>query len=188
MMSRSGWRLFWGLLFIVLGSVWLWNNLDLGPHIPLGDLWPLLLVGLGVYMILRQTGYLGQPFSTAVNVDRVLGDLRLGGPDFPVRDRDIFTIIGDIDIDLRQAQIPEGETKIHVRSLIGDVDIIVPLDVGVFVGSSVIVGEMKVLDHRRDGFLQDLTVTSADYQTATHKIRIEVDMAIGDISIMRAGA
>lgn len=184
------WRLFWGVLLIFVGGVWLWNNLDLGPRIPLGSLWPLLLIVLGIYIILRQTGRVG-PLRTGggmsgETIDHIIGDVRLGGPGTTARSSNVLSIIGDVDVDLRQAAIPDGETTIHVRSLIGDIDIMLPTDVAFFAGASVVIGELRVMDQRRDGFLLDLSSSSPDYATATRKLRIEVDMFIGDAMIVRA--
>ena len=190
-MRWNGWRLFWGLLFVVLGCVWLWNNLDLGVHIPVGSLWPLILVGLGVYIILRQTGraaQFGAPVTESGTViDRIIGDVRLGGPGTTAQNSNVLSLIGDVDIDLRQSVIPDGETVIRVRSLIGDVDVMAPLDVAVFAGASVVIGEARVMDKRRNGFFLDIVSSTPDYATATRKVRVEVDMLIGDVVVMRAG-
>lgn len=185
-MSRNGWRLFWGALFVVIGGVWLWNNLDLGPHVPLGALWPLLLIALGIYILLRQTRRVSAPSGWGERVDRILGDIRLGGPGWQAQDKDILVLIGDVDVDLRQSVIRDGETTMHIRSIIGDVDIIVPADVAVFAGANVAIGDVRVLDQRRDGFFLDLSRSTPDYATATRKLHIEVDMIIGDAMIMRA--
>ena len=185
-MSRSGWRLFWGALLVIVGGVWLWNNLDLGPQIPVGALWPLLLIALGVYILLRQSKRANAPDVRGANVDRILGDIRLGGPGWQAQDNDIFALIGDVDVDLRQSVIPDGETKIHIRTLIGDVDVIVPTDVAVLAGASVAVGDVRVLDQRREGVFLDVSRSTPDYATATRKVHVEVDMIIGDAMIMRA--
>jgi lia operon protein LiaF len=182
---RNRWRLFFGILFIVLGGVWLWNNLDLGPQIPIGSLWPILLILLGLYIIMRQTVWARQSAGAPIIIDRILGDLRIGGPQWNAQDRDIFTLIGDVDIDLRGSAIPEGETTLHVRSLIGDIDVMAPAGVGVFASVSALIGDLRVLGKRRDGFFQDLTLSTPDYATATRRIRIEIDMLIGDAEIER---
>ena len=189
-MRWNTWRLFWGVLLVIVGGIWLWNNLDLGPHIALGSLWPLLLIALGVYIMLRQSGRVGRIHiyddAGGETLDRIIGDVRLGGPGTTAQNSNVLSIIGDVDVDLRQAVIPDGETTIRVRSLIGDIDIMLPADVPAFAGASVVIGELRVMDERRDGFLLDLSSTSPDYATATRKLRIEVDMFIGDAMIVRA--
>lgn len=189
-MRRNSWRVFFGVFLVVIGGVWLWNNLDLGPRIALGSLWPLLLIALGVYVLLRQSGRAGSPrrYSAAgeETIDRIIGDVRLGGPGTTARSTNVLALVGDVNVDLRQAVIPEGETTIRVRTLIGDVDVILPPDVACAAGASVIVGELRVLDQRRDGFLLDLAAQSPDYATATRRIRIEAEMFIGDTLIVRA--
>jgi lia operon protein LiaF len=185
-MSWNGWRLVWGALLVIVGGVWLWDNLGIGLLIPLGALWPFLLIALGVYILLRQSTKLGARADEGMAMDRILGDIRLGGPGWQAQNNNIFTVIGDVDVDLRQSTIPDGETTIHVRSLIGDIDVIAPADVAVFAGASVVIGELRVLDQRRDGFFLDLTRSTPDYATARRKLRIEVDTLIGDAMIMRA--
>lgn len=178
------WRLIFGVISIVLGSVWLWNNLDIGPNIPLGSLWPLLLIILGLYIILRQTVWAGQP-GGSVMVDRIIGDIRLGGPNWQAGDKEVFSLIGDVDIDLRQTALPDGETTLRVRSIIGDVDVLVPAAVGVLVNASVMIGDVRALGQRRDGFFLDLSQSTPDYASAERKVRIEIDMVIGDAEVER---
>ena len=188
MRTRRHGSLFWGVLLVVLGCIWLWNNLDLGPRIDAGSLWPLALIGLGVFIMLRQTGRAGRWDwdGHGENIDQILGDIRLGGPNWQAQSKSFFTIIGDIDIDLRQSAIPEGETVFKVRSIIGDVEFLVPTDVAVYAGASVAIGELHIINERRDGFLLDVAQATPDYATATRKLRIEVEMLIGDATVMRA--
>ncbi len=185
-MGRRHGSLFWGILLVVLGCVWLWNNLDFGPRIDVGSLWPLLLIGMGVFIMLRQTGRVGGWDMQGENIDRILGDVRLGGPGWQAQSKSIFSIIGDIDIDLRQSALPEGETVFKVRSVIGDVDIFVPTDVAVYAGASVMIGDLRIISEHRSGFLLDVANATPDYATATRKLRIEVEMLIGDAMVMRA--
>lgn len=189
-MRRNTWRLLFGIFLVIIGGVWLWNNLDLGPQIALGRLWPLLFIFIGIYILFRQSNRAGhRPIlgeADGESIDRLLGDVRLGGTGTTARSSNVFSVIGDVDVDLRQSIIPEGETTIIVRSLIGDIDIMLPTDVAYSVGASAVIGELRVLDQRRDGFLLDLSGTSPDYAAATRKVRIEVEIFIGDAMIVRA--
>jgi hypothetical protein len=179
-MRGNKWLLFWGLAFILAGAVMFWDNLDIGPNIPFG---PLALIALGVYVLLRSTRWSGRSSLAQSAANRLFGTVRLNQPGWQPTNDDIFTIIGDVRIDLRQAVIPDGETTLRVRCIIGDIRILVPIGIGVSASASGIIGDQRILDQRRDGLFVDLAVTSPDYATATRKVRIEASYVIGDVSI-----
>ena len=182
-MYRNRWMLFWGVAFILLGLVSLWNSLGIGPTIPICALWPLLLVALGAYILLRQTAWADRPDANMHRIDRIIGDVRMGGAGWDMKNTHILSLIGDIKIDLRQANLPDGETVLHIRCLIGDVDILVPAGVPVCASASIAAGDVNVLGQRRDGIFQDVVISAPDYATATRKLRIEAGLLVGEVEI-----
>ncbi len=53
--SRDMWRLGWGIVFILVGGwFFLERTLDVDlPRIPWGDLWPVLIIALGLWILVR---------------------------------------------------------------------------------------------------------------------------------------
>jgi hypothetical protein len=57
-------------------------------------------------------------------------------------------VIGDGEIDLRQARFTDGETTIHATAIIGKITVVVPEDADVHIGGTGIIGGF---DHRDEG-------------------------------------
>lgn len=51
---------FWGPLLILIGSLSLLNNFEI-THVAIGRLWPLWIIFIGVWMLLRASGYIDWP-------------------------------------------------------------------------------------------------------------------------------
>ena len=190
MRSRE-WRLFWGIVFIAVGVVWLWNISGLGPHISLWSFWPLGLIFIGIYILLRQTGHLAPLHvlfleSSPGSMNRILGSVRLGGPGVTVENQDVLTVISDVKVDLRQSILPEGESVMGIRALLGNVTVIVPASMAVFAGANVVAGDVRILGQQRDGVFVDYATSTPAYATAQRKLRVDIEMVVGEAAVVTA--
>jgi hypothetical protein len=59
-----------------------------------------------------------------------------------------LAVIGNGEIDLRQARFIDGETTIHATAIIGDITVVVPEDADVHIGGTGIIGGF---DHHGEG-------------------------------------
>lgn len=142
--------------------------------------WPLLLIIFGVWMLFR-------PRLTAPGPGlkiMPLGNIRRHGV-WQLANEDILIFIGDVSLDLSQAEIPAGETRIGVYGFIGDVDLISPPDVGVAVSSMAFVTDSKLWGEKRDAFIAPVYRASEGYETAIHKVRLDCYFFILDIDVER---
>src|ERR1022692_3231725 len=78
----------------------------------------------------------------------ILGSVRRRGTWVVPPSYTAFTILGSVQLDLRQARFSEPEVTITVYTLLGGVEIIVPDDVEVEVGG---IGIMAAFDHSANG-------------------------------------
>jgi predicted membrane protein len=136
--SRSPTSYVWGGLMVLAGAIFLLDNL----HLPffnfdLGDLlWPLLVIGFGVSMLLkaldRRRVLEGIPGGPAAVTDSSLGawavfssvKRRIDSPDF--KGGEVAAVFGEVKIDLRKAGIAGDRAVIDVNALFGGIDIRVP--------------------------------------------------------------
>jgi lia operon protein LiaF len=123
------------------------------------------------------------------NYSRFIGDFYIGDGYFELRPMNISHFIGDTRIDLTRAQIPYGETRINVSSFIGDVKVFVPNDftVGVRVESNCLIGDVKVLEHKRDGLFNHVSVETPGYRDCDKQIVLVVSTFIGDVRVSKVG-
>lgn len=101
-------------------------------------------------------------------------------------DINIQTAVGDTVIDLSYTVLPKGETIIFIRSLIGNLKVLVPYDVEISVNHSVIAGTTKILELEGEkSFNQTLQLQTEGYDKAEQKIKIFTSFLIGDLEVKR---
>jgi lia operon protein LiaF len=82
-----------------------------------------------------------------------------------------------------------GETRVYVSSFIGDVKVFVPNDiaVGIKVISSCLIGDVKVLDQKRGGLFNQMSVETPNYADSDKRVVLVVSSFIGDVRITKVG-
>ena len=141
-------------------------------------IWPLALIALGVWVIMRPRMV---SEGTEVTV-KLLGDVKRDGV-WQVTDEEVWLLLGDVKVDMTQAEIPAGETSLCVYGLIADIKLIVPHDVGVSLMSTAFVSDVKALGQKQDRFLSPARMMSDGYETAECKIRLQVIAFIADVKV-----
>lgn len=177
---RNQGQMFLGAVILLLGALFLIGNVF---NIDIGDFcWPIGLILLGVFLIVRprmvQEG-------TAVT-QKFLGDIRRDGV-WDVEDEEIWGLIVDLEYDLLQADVPSGETRLRFVGFIGDLELVVPPDVGVAVSSTAVVSEVKMPAAKEENFLTPLRLQTENYKTAERRIHLETTSFISEVKIRQVG-
>lgn len=125
----------------------------------------------------------------STNRSAFIGDIHMGRESFQLKNTNLSQFIGDTVLDLTNAQIPYGETKINISAFVGDIKVYIPndMDLGISVNSSSFIGDMQVLDQSRSGFMSSVQCKTPYYKEAGKKIRINVSAFIGDIKVKTVG-
>lgn len=119
----------------------------------------------------------GAPASPAVpatthQVISVLGDTRRTGAwrvDGPVN---ALAVLGDVLLDLRDAQVPGGTAEIVATSLLGDIKIVVPDGVTVELTGFAVLGDKKV------------RVRQAPPERDAPRVRVRAHAVLGDVEVV----
>jgi lia operon protein LiaF len=165
-----------GIAIAVLGGVLLLGSL-LGVRL-WRFIWPLALVGLGLYFVLRP-----RLVDEGSTVDlQVLGDIRRSG-DWQVQDEEMWVIIGDTHLDFRGATIPEGETSIRVYGLVGSLEIKLPSDVALQLASFGVVTDAKVLGHKEESFFVPYRYVTSNYDSAERRLSVQTGHLVVDLDV-----
>lgn len=124
-----------------------------------------------------------------INKSTFIGDIRLGDDYYELKPTNISHFIGDTVIDLTKAQIPYGETRIHISSFIGDIKVFAPKDmeIGIMVNSNSFIGDMDVLSNSKHGFMGNAVAETPGYREAGKKVRIIISVFIGDVKVNSVG-
>jgi len=120
---------------------------------------------------------------------RFIGDAHFGQDYWELKPMSISHFIGDTSLDLTKAQIPLGETRVYVSSFIGDVKVFVPndLSVGIQVVSSCLIGDVKVLDQKRGGLFNQMSVETPQFRDSDKRVVLVVSCFIGDVRVTKVG-
>jgi lia operon protein LiaF len=116
---------------------------------------------------------------------KLIGDIRRRGV-WDVTDEEFWIGVGDVRLDMSEAHIPPGETRVRVWGFVGDVRLSVPEDVGVSVSSTAFIVQVRFLGRKRESFLTPINLESDDVATAERAIRLETTSFISDVRINRA--
>jgi hypothetical protein len=129
--SREGRGGGFGGFVITLIGLWLLLEATVDIRISFSDMWPLLLVFVGSYLVWR--GLTGPrrlataDYHSIVSAMAILSGVNRGNNSGAFRGGDLTAIMGGCDIDLRQAAI-NGDAVIDVFAVWGGIEIRVPED------------------------------------------------------------
>ena len=175
---RSKGQFYLGLIVVILGLLLLVGRLT---HVNMGRyFWPLLLIGTGVWLVARprmvgpDTRFSGH----------ILGDIRREGA-WAVTDEEIWLGIGDVKLDLSAADVSEGDTNISVYVFVGDVELVVPEDVGVSIAATSFVTDAHLFGQKEDHFVSTTRLNSDNYDTVTRRIRLQTTFFVNDLKVRR---
>lgn len=113
----------------------------------------------------------------------LVGEIRNMDGVYELDDIDIQYGFGDVHIDLSYTMIPEGETVILIRGMVGSVHLYVPYDVELSIHTSALFGKVSLLDKSSSVFNTTQKFQTKEYKTATRKIKIVTSLLIGDIEV-----
>ena len=166
------------LAFILIGFGALYlvaNFINIDP----GDFfWPIILILLGVVLIFR-------PKAIVPENSRHLfaGDIQIDKTWEPV-DEEVRMFAGDIDIDLREIDLPEGTTHYTVRFFAGDITIYLPEDIGLKISSTGFVVEVKAGGDSTSNVMTGYDYTSENFATADKKFHLSTTSFAVDLKIL----
>ncbi|WP_159885584.1 cell wall-active antibiotics response protein LiaF [Paenibacillus puerhi] len=113
----------------------------------------------------------------------IIDSIRWGREPWILRNMSIWNVLGEMHMDLTYA-IPENkETTIFLQGVIGDIDVIVPEDVGLSITASVVFGQTNIGNDKEAGMMNKLVWQSPNYWTADRQVKLEMSYVIADIDI-----
>ncbi|MDT9723576.1 hypothetical protein DUZ99_00900 [Xylanibacillus composti] len=162
-----------GYLLIALSAVML-----LSSHFSL--ILAIILISLGFFYIRsRQI----QPSEFYVQKQNILQSLKWNKDPWILRSMSVWSVIGEIHIDLSLALLEENEAVMVMQGVIGDIDIIVPEDLGVIVQSTVVFGQTNIGDEREAGLMNKIYWKSPQYEQCEYKVKFVLSYIVGDVDV-----
>ncbi len=97
-------------------------------------------------------------------------------------------VFGSLFVDLREFDVPEGETDLELSVVFGSIQLRLPEDesIGVRVQGSTVFGSTQFPDRAESsGIAADRTYTSSNFDEATRRLDIQVSSVFGSAEIIR---
>jgi lia operon protein LiaF len=162
-----------GYLLIIVGAIiFLGNNTAF--------VLAIILISLGYFFLKSKQIHHGENY---FQKQKIIDSIRLGKEPWILKNSSMWNVIGEINIDLSLAILEQKETTIILQGVIGDIDIIVPEDIGVSVTSSVVFGQIDVAMNKEAGVMNKVSWNSPNYESCDHRVKLVVSYLVGDIDI-----
>jgi predicted membrane protein len=195
-MMINGGSVKWGIIFIVVGAVFLLHNYGIIDFWRLvGILWPLLLIWWGYSMIRcgravhgdrRAARVFGDQTASinarTLNQSTVFGDIRLTVAGEEFSGGMVHAVFGDLMIDLLAVGKITGEARLDLETVFGDIVLRLPSHIAVEMNASRAFGRMKAPDGSN---FHGNRYRSPDFDTAVEHLAVNVSQVFGDLEIMR---
>jgi len=162
-----------GYLLLVLGLLFLVNG-------NLSVLMFILLFSLGYFILKSKQVHRGENYLQKHNL---LESIRWNTEPWELKNLSVWSVIGEIRMDLSLAVTNEPETTIVLQGIIGDIDLIVPEDIGVSVESMIWIGQTSVNQDRESGLCNKLQWKSPNYDTSEQRVNLLISCVIGDLDM-----
>lgn len=198
---RKGGRWMIGIFLLIFGGLLLADRFGLVAFTfwNVFKLWPLILIFIGISL------FRGLHFLTAYSSSSkkrikerrhtfsgykkndatfTIGDMEKKGT-WNLEPMNISTMVGNFYLDLTDAYIPDEETEINIRSLAGDVTILIPGEVEFRANAAAKAGDINILDEESTGINTALFYETDQFETATKKIYIDIRLKAGSIRVDR---
>jgi lia operon protein LiaF len=140
----------------------------------------VVLVSLGLYFLKTKQNHWKSAYW---NRQKIIESLQWNKRPWSLHSMSIWNIIGEIKLDLGLAIWEEPEVTIILQGVIGDIDIIVPENVGIIVTGSVIFGQIEVDVEKEAGALNKIHWQSPNYHTCTNKMKLQVSYIVADVDV-----
>jgi predicted membrane protein len=187
------------LILITLGVLLLLDKLEIAEF---GDIistyWPLVLILVGLRMFFRYgrsesqagvphdvifSGTTRESAGTTISSSNVFGDVDMKITSTDFHGGSISNVFGDMNIDLNEIQLAEGEQTLKLDGVFGDMHVLVPKNLEVYVTAHSVIGDMRVLGNVKSGFGQQISYTTPNYPGATKKLRLITNQVFGSAKI-----
>ncbi len=114
------------------------------------------------------------------------GNRRVVNEIFEWDDINIQCGFGNTIIDLGMTMLPPGESVVLIRGLVGNIQLIVPIDASVTINHSAISGKLNIFNQEEELLNSNVIYyTDGDDETASRRIKIVTSVVFGDVEVRR---
>ena len=140
----------------------------------------LILITLGLFYKNAKNSNPGGDF---IHKQSFLSSIHHDREPWVLRNMSIWNFIGEVRYDLSLAILEEKEVTMILQGGIGDLDIVVPDELGLQVEGTVYAGQIAIDGMKREGVINRLAWRSPHFDTADVKVKLIITYYVGDVKI-----
>jgi len=201
-MNRSS-GVWLGMILIAIGMLFLLDNMGV---VDFGELvhtyWPVVFIIWGLQKLMRRSSAPDTPESSSGRVDgatatvypsseenylsssAVFGDYLVAVQSKSFAGGFVSTTFGNMDIDLLNAQLAEGEHSLKLDGVFGNTTLHMPKNMPFVVFANTTFGNIRVNDQRKEGISSSLDYASPDFHLAKRRLRISASRVFGSVTVV----
>lgn len=140
----------------------------------------IVLISLGLFIKKSKDFHRDEAYSQRQSF---IGSIRYDREPWVLRDMSVWHAVGEMKFDFSQAIQEEREVTVILQGLIGNLNIIIPEDLGLSVEGSVYVGQLVIAGERREGIGNKLIWQSSNYNQTEMKVKLIASYLVGEVNI-----
>ncbi len=189
MRQKNFWTILFGIVLILIGILALLDSLEfISFWSALGKLWPLILIGLGIWLLLKRRHLYWEEkaeIKEGKKYFKAFGDLKIDAGGIDPHGMDVEMGFGDLEVNLTKASFSDRENVIRLALGFGDIKVWLPSEVKVKASASCGAGDIDILGKTADGLGRSLDYQDENYDSVQKKLKIFAKIGFGDIRISR---
>ncbi len=178
-------QFFTALVAIAIGVIFLGRNLGLfevDTSLFFNLLWPAILILIGISLLRGKTHGSGKGGRFTF-----MGGAEVGGKEpWNLEDGSYFAFMGGIEMDLMNADVPEGETVLDLTAIMGGIEVKIPKELAVIYEGSAVLGGVTFKDQEDGGIIAGRKIEHNIDEASSRRVRIQARAIMGGIEIKEA--
>jgi len=173
-----------GWVLVCGGALFLLDSLFTGFNFWhfLGNLWPILLIALGIFIISHR-GRFDAPKNSSDKIVEFIGEKYLDFEGEELGDREISIFAGELTVDLTSSELASGENELRVSMGIGETLVKVPDGFPVRIWSRLFAGELGYDEEMNAGVFPEIDRKDSDYDSSDKKLSIRMEGFAGEMKV-----
>jgi predicted membrane protein len=189
-MGHRFWEILIALLLILFGLLFILDHagaIDFHFWHFLGDIWPVFLIILGLWLIYEQARKKPRwkTFVDGSRSSKAFGSLDVSPTSIEPGGAEYKIGFGDMKIDLSKTKLQPSENRVRVSLGFGDLKLHLPKDTPCSLECSCGLGDVKLMDKKSSGISVDQTHEDPGYASAVQKLKIYANCGVGDVKVTR---
>jgi lia operon protein LiaF len=140
----------------------------------------LVLISLGFFYLKSRSVHGEEPGYVR---QKLIESLKYDKEPWVVRQLSAWNVIGEIKMDFSLGIFEQEETVLILQGVVGDIDIILPEDLGVSVQGSLTLGQMDIGKDKEAGVMNKIYWQSPNYASSGNRVKLIISYLVGDIDI-----